>query len=93
MKAESCQEGLCIKAFTRVETYCAPNCTLLPGTPSSNPGCSSSPLLNPGSMKDTDGSVPFCTSVKYSDTGTILLGYLLAVANMLMVLSWTGGVA
>src|SRR5580692_6944290 len=93
MNTESCQDELCIRALISVETYCDPTCTLPPGWPSSRPGCSSSPLSKPGSMNDTEGRVPFATSLKYSETGTMLFGYLLAAVNMLSVLSCIGGVA
>src|SRR5580692_97528 len=93
MNTESCQDELCIRALISVETYCDPSCTLPPGSPSSRPGCSSSPLSKPGSMNATDGRPSFATSLKNCETGTMFVGYLLATVNMLIVLSCVGGVA
>src|ERR1700724_1636152 len=93
MKTESFHEELPISELIIVETYCAPVCTLAPGTPSSTPGCSSRPLLYPGSIYATAGKVPFCRSARNWSTGTILLGYLAAVAKKFNALSCAGGTA
>src|SRR5579864_2015314 len=69
MKTESFQETLLISGVIRLSAYAAPVWIFVVVF-----GCSSRLDIYPASMKATEGSVPFCTSFKYCETGTTLLG-------------------